>query len=627
MLENRPPFARRRRGVLLSATGVLAVATALVAGGAPPVSAAAPADQPVTTDTAYVKANGAVPSAGDAIRLCGTNKRQQNEPSTAIDPAAGHTDVIVAGSNDYCTVEGAGGTWTGFYRSTDAGASWTDSLLPGYPTDDSVEGKASPLQRAGISNTGDPVQEWDLNGRLFYMGNGFNRVSPQNGSVWVATYDQHAAHYVRTVIVGRGTPAVAGRFNDKTSIGVDRGTASPHQGNVYAAWSLFQGNGNNEIEFVRSTDHGATFSKQVKISTGVKDNQFADIAVTQDGTVYVTWRMFENQRGRQVDAVVFVKSTDGGATFTAPRVAATFDSFDAADTAGSPAAAAAAHENAYQSADGPDGEQGEASSGDSRDCGSGPFACLSGYVFFRHDSQVRVTADPSGDPQTVYAVFDATKPGTETASTSTFNTAPALADGTLEVGQGGVYFMKTTNGGRTWSSPVLIDDQAVGHQFFPDINADGGYLHALWHDSRNDTACYSVQNAIGNCSAKDAAGFHTASANGLDTYGAVSDNGGDSWTVSRLSSQSQKPDYEMFGDRRVPFHGDYNYVSSVGAFAYNVWTDDRQVVGGDDPRYAGGEAFDVHQCRTQDATGAWSPDTCPNAGGLDQDIYGAATGG
>ena len=62
-------------------------------------------------------------------------------------------------------------------------------------------------------------------------------------------------------------------------------------------------------------------------------------------------------------------------------------------------------------------------------------------------------------------------------------------------------------------------------------------------------------------------------------------------------------------------------------FAYNTWTDTRQVVPGDDPRYAGGEGFDVHQCRTQAADGTWSADTCPNAGGLDQDIYGAATTG
>jgi len=75
----------------------------------------------------------------------------------------------------------------------------------------------------------------------------------------------------------------------------------------------------------------------------------------------------------------------------------------------------------------------------------------------------------------------------------------------------------------------------------------------------------------------------------------------------------------MFGDRQVPFHGDYNYVSNVGNFAFGTWTDTRQVVAGDDPRYVGGEGFDVMQCRVPSPDG---PDTCPNAGGLDQDIFG-----
>ena len=80
-------------------------------------------------------------------------------------------------------------------------------------------------------------------------------------------------------------------------------------------------------------------------------------------------------------------------------------------------------------------------------------------------------------------------------------------------------------------------------------------------------------------------------------------------------------------DRGVPFHGDYNYVSSVGAFAYNTWTDTRQVAGGNDPRYPGGVGFDVLQCRTQDSGGIWSADSCPNAEELDQDIFGVATNG
>ncbi|MEP6852213.1 MAG: sialidase family protein [bacterium] len=581
-------------------------------------------DVAVTVDSPYVKANGRTPSPGDAITACGQNRRQQNEPSAAMDPR--HTSIVVAGSNDYCTVQLAGGTWTGFYRSTTSGAAWVDSLLPGYPTDNSPEGLASPLRQRGINNAGDPVQAWDLQGRLYYMGNAFNRVAPQNGSVWIATYDQDAARYRRTVIVGSGTPALNGQFNDKTAIEVDRGVHSPYQGNVYGAWSLFQGiGGNNSIQFTRSTDHGATFSHSAKISTGSKNVQFADIAVTSNGTVYVAYRQFETIRGHQRDEVAYVVSHDGGRTFSKPSTAAPFESYDAADFAGNPAAAAEAHDQAYENADGPESEAGAESVGNSRDCGSGPFTCQSGFVFFRHDSQPRITADPKASNQRVYLTYDATIPGTEQPSKTTYNTAEP-AGSTLRVGQGGIYFASLSGTGGSWSKPRLLAPTARGHQFFPDINADGGVLHAVWHDSRNDPA-YSVQYPPGNNGAvRDAAGFATPT-RGLDTYGASSTNAGTTWSVARLSTVSQMPNYEMFGDRRVPFHGDYNYVTSVGHVAYSVWTDTRQVVPGDDPRYVGGEGFDVHQCRTKDATGTWGPDTCPNAGGVDQDIFGRASTG
>ncbi len=617
--SNNPTIRTRSivRPVVFLAAAALAL-TPLAALSATAVTSAG--DGAVSVDTPYVKANAQPITPTDAISLCGTDLRQQNEPTSAVDPTT--PNVITSGSNDYCTVPLAGGTWTGFYRSADSGQTWTNSLLPGYPTDNSAEGLASPLHQQGIANAGDPVQAWDLQGRVFFMGNAFNRAAPQNGAVWVATYDQHAARYVRTKIVAKGTPALKGKFNDKTAIEVDRGVNSARKGNVYAAFSVFQGNGNNEIKFVRSTDHGVTFSNPTRISEGSLDNQFADIAVTSNGTVYVSWGGTVGGRANGHPAMLFVKSVDGGASFTKPAVAALFDGFDAADTSGTPAAAAAAHEQAFQRADGPEAEAAPAAAGDARDCGSGPFACASGFVFFRHVSQPRLTADPKGDPNTVYMVYDAPRPEPEVASTSTYNTAPVAADGTRRVGQGAIFITKTTNGGGLWSTPTVLAPTTVGHQLFPDINADGGTLFALWHDSRNDPG-YSVQNPPGNSTDKDAQGFHRAT-KGLDTYGASSIDGGASWSVNRLSTQSQMPNYEMFGDRRVPFHGDYNYVSSVDGFAYGTWTDTRQVKPGDDPRYVGGEGFDVFQCRTQNPDGSFGPDTCPNAGGLDQDIFGAS---
>ena len=89
------------------------------------------------------------------------------------------------------------------------------------------------------------------------------------------------------------------------------------------------------------------------------------------------------------------------------------------------------------------------------------------------------------------------------------------------------------------------------------------------------------------------------------------------------------PNFEQFDNRQVPFAGDYLYVNYVNDFSFGTWTDWRNTVQGTDPREdpedEDGGTADVHQCRTQDASGAFSGDLCPRDGGLDQNIYGDYT--
>ena len=192
-------------------------------------------------------------------------------------------------------------------------------------------------------------------------------------------------------------------------------------GNVYICWAQFVGNqGNNGVYFSRSTDGGLTYSQPQKISEGVHGSQFCDIGVTSIGTVYVTWRSFEGRGGKQVNAVVVAKSTDGGATFTKPQIVTEFIPWDLGDSSAVPAEEREeAMEEACEQGDGIEcaesGAEEEATS--TRDCGDGPFVCESGYVFFREDSQTRITADPTDTarPQAAYIVYNATVPGTRDA--------------------------------------------------------------------------------------------------------------------------------------------------------------------------------------------------------------------
>ena len=92
-----------------------------------------------------------------------------------------------------------------------------------------------------------------------------------------------------------------------------------------------------------------------------------------------------------------------------------------------------------------------------------------------------VLRDLAGDGNDAYVVVEASVPGSQTSTGTTYGTIDPGAGS-----QGSIYFSKTTDGGATWSPPMRIDPQATGHQFYPDIDIDNGVLYAVYHDSRND---------------------------------------------------------------------------------------------------------------------------------------------
>jgi hypothetical protein len=152
------PGGIMRRPMLLALAGLLLVG---LVGVAEPVAAAPEPDDRVTPATAYVRHDGGSdraiqhcsdtststapdtdPNDGDSDSNDGGAFRQGNEPTVAIDPT--NPDLVVAGWNDYCDTD-LGGGWMGIAFSGDRGETWTPSKIPGYPSDTSVEGAASPL--------------------------------------------------------------------------------------------------------------------------------------------------------------------------------------------------------------------------------------------------------------------------------------------------------------------------------------------------------------------------------------------------------------------------------------------------------------------------------------------------
>jgi hypothetical protein len=570
----------------------IAITLALLSllGAVPGGSALAQLGDTAVTDQTYLRHDGSSDATIDACdddsnTTSAGGQRQQNEPTVAINPSS--TNVIVAGANDYCTVPSTTDAWMGFYVSTDGGANWINSLNPGYPGDTSAEGMASPTFGRAVAS-GDPIMDWDNENRLFYGGISFNRTQPSNGDVLVSTWEYEPGEplnmdYLRTVIVGKGTPSVAGRFNDKPALRVDDWPDSPHENNVYVSWTLFPGGGQDQILFSRSTDHGVTFSKPIKISKGVASAQGSDIAVAPDGTVYVTWRQYAFNPN-VINAIVFVKSTDGGQTFSNPQIVQPIVPYDRSDQ--------------------------YVSGGFARDCGDGPFLCVSDFVFHRENSQPNAVVDADGN---VYVTWPQLIPAADNGDTYHPD------------GQAQVVVSKSTDGGASWGAPVFIDPQGSGHQWWPNLEYDQttGTIVAVYYDSRADTS-YSVNRPPGNeADATSACGVPaSADCNVLNTFFATSTDGA-TWSAALASDAGHQPEYEMFGNRDIPFHGDYLWIDANGGSVYGVWVDNRDVVPGADPREATQDGFDVLQCRALQPDGTYGPDTCPNAGGLNQNIYGA----
>ncbi len=532
---------------------------AFLAAAMAPAAASAgrsdPANTRITNDQTghYVRYDG---NSDATTQACSTGRRAQNEPSIAVDPR--NLQIVVAGSNDYCAQIVNGDVWAGYYRSTNGGGNWTDSLVPGYPADTSAAGTASPAH-GFCGAAGDPTQAFDTQGRLFYGFICFNRSQPVNGSTFVTTYDADGAHYVRTVLLAEGTPSAnfAGLFEDKINLAVDQ-TSGPNAGNVYVGWARYNGFApNNHILFSRSTDHGKTFTTPIRVTPALSEEQFADLAVGPDGAVYLTFRTFTHQPST-FDGIWLVRSTDGGLSFSAPVLLARIQPFDSNQFSGN----------------------------GSGDCGDVPFDCPSGLTFSRFASLSAVAADATG----VHVVWSAEQ-----------------SNGQAKI------FVRNSADGVQWPSPAAtLDSVASGHQYLPDIASAGGMITVVFYDSRTDPA-YSANLPPGDT----AAGTNSGGAD--DTFVARSSNGGTSWSETQVTTVSSNYNWETHGSRKVPFWGDYIYISAVPGGVNVAWTDSRNLVSGIDPRdLTATDGFDVKQCIPSSIS-----DPCLSHGGLDQNIYGS----
>jgi hypothetical protein len=317
---------------------------------------------------------------------------------------------------------------------------------------------------------GDPAIAFCANGYVFYSFISFDRSSENNGLFVARSIDGGEKWPLVTPIVqniGFFLP-----FEDKEYIACDT-TPSLYQNYVYVSWTHIPANPGrpSSIQFSRSTDDGATFTAPMTIS----DNggvQGSVPAVGPNGELYVIWQGPSSRFYLDV-------SMDGGVTFSADKTVVQITG-------------------------------------------------ISDSPCYRRNSLPTFDVDRSAGPYSgsIYVAWSDKRDGDPD-----------------------IYFTYSRNGGDTWSTPIRLNTDPVGNgkdQFFPWLSVDDkGRVNVIWYDARNDP-----DNQI------------------LEVWGAVSRDGGQSFDTNFLISDVP------FDPCLDSFLGDYNgVVATPNDRIYPLWTD------------------------------------------------------
>jgi hypothetical protein len=186
------------------------------------------------------------------------------------------------------------------YASFDGGESWTEAAPLG------LLGDPDPHKTwAGVS---DPVLAWDNAGNCYLVALPFPGPGSPFDTLGMAVYrsSDGGRTWSAPNFIHPNTDRL--RADDKQWAASDRNIRSRHYGNVYVAWD----SGSN-LAFARTTDHGATWKGfgTHPVGAALASDSFApSVAVADDGSVYIFWIA--------ASTIKFVKSTDGGESFSAP---------------------------------------------------------------------------------------------------------------------------------------------------------------------------------------------------------------------------------------------------------------------------------------------------------------------
>jgi hypothetical protein len=235
-----------------------------------------------------------------------TGTQPVNEVPITADP--NNSSHLATGGNDYNCA-----SIQGFHTSSDGGSTFSLHHCLGVLT--------------GFQGEGDPVLAYDTSGNLYAGGIDANSSGLNGRIVFEKSADNGGTWSSPAVAV---LPLFTGGLPDKPWMESDHGSASPRPGALYVSATQFDATTSIiAISVSHSYNGGSTWSTVQVTSTVTFPtvDQFTDLAVGNDGTVYLTWiRCFSagptGDCGGAPANLMFSKSTDGGVTWTAPTTMA-----------------------------------------------------------------------------------------------------------------------------------------------------------------------------------------------------------------------------------------------------------------------------------------------------------------
>ncbi|MEV2196552.1 hypothetical protein AB0I02_37070 [Streptomyces phaeochromogenes] len=260
----------------------------------------------------------------------------QNQPGVTVNP--NNPKQMVASYNDFRRGQGT----CGVSYSGDGGDHWADTTTPNA----FVRGTAFGVARQYFQSSGDTSVDFDTRDNAYLLCQQFKRGTdvtndPDRSSgiyVFRSTGSGGASFNFtgRPVIEHVDVAGTGGFLLNEPSMTVDDHAGSSWRDRVYVTWTALAADGTSYIYASSSNDYGEHFTDPVLVSSSsalcqntmdiptpqgkCNTNQFAKTVVASDGTLHVVWANYNTAREGDDNhfQTLAARSTDGGATFSAP---------------------------------------------------------------------------------------------------------------------------------------------------------------------------------------------------------------------------------------------------------------------------------------------------------------------